>query len=444
MRLISLTKSELFLQGVYYLAVNEIIYGKYYADDVINLRVGITICVGQKRLAMDADHSIVQFDNLYKSLRRVIRGVRWKDGVALYAADGLKNTYKLRQSIINNEYEILPYNVFKVTDPKERIVMATALRDRQFQDSLCNNYFYDEITKCLIRDNFACQRGRGVDDALERLEIQLHKYYRKHGSKGFCLKCDVHHYFAETSHKIAKAAVDKRIDDKEVVAETDRIVDSFGDRKGIGLGSPVSQLIELAVLSDLDHFIKERLRIKYYVRYMDDFILIHEDKEYLQYCLKEIRNFLNNIGLELNKKTVIFSLSQGITFLHWRFYLEDSGRVVKLVGKKTISKERRKLRRMKPKVDAGELGLDKPIESFMSWAAGVKRRLSRKNTLRRKKGKRAFKGYNAKYVEKMRDYFIRLYGVDPYLYMMRWQPNCKTLYVRHTNCDKATLPQIGR
>lgn len=363
---------------------------------------------------MDRDNKIISFSNLYKGLRRAVRGVDWKDGIAAYAMNGLKNTYKLRQDHINGTYGLRPYNFFKVTDPKERDVMATNIRDRQFQDSLCNNYFYDVATRSLIRDNFACQKGSGVDDALDRLEVHLRRYYHENGADGYVLKCDIHHYFAETTHEIAKSVVHEASYDDDATAEIDRIIDSFPGDKGIGLGSPVSQLVQLLVLNKMDHFVKERLRIKHYVRYMDDFILIHKSKEYLQYCLYEIRKFLKKLGLALNAKTALYPLSQGIVFLKWRFKLTDAGKVIRLVGPERISHERRRLRKMKPKVDSGEISIQKPAESFMSWAAGVERELTSKNRPRRLQGKRAWEGYNAKYVEKMRDFFAELYGVDPY------------------------------
>lgn len=363
---------------------------------------------------MNPDNPIIAFSNLHKGLKRVKRGVTWKDNVAVYAANGLKNTYKLRQEHINGTNKLRPYQLFTITDPKRREVMATNIRDRQFQDSLCYNYFYDQITRGLIRDNFACQKGRGLDDALNRFEAHLHKFYRDHGADGFALKCDIHHYFAETEHVIAKRAVNKRVPDKDVQHEVAKIIDSFGDGKNIGLGSPVSQLIELVVLDELDHFIKERLHIKHYVRYMDDFILVHQSKEYLQYCLEEIRKFLAKIHLTLNAKTAIFPLSQGVIFLHWRFKLTESGKVIRLVSKETILHERRKLAHMKRRMDRGLITLQEAADSFFSWAGGVERKFTTNNTRRRVLGKRAYEGYNAKYVERMRDYFKELYGVDPY------------------------------
>ena len=95
---------------------------------------------------MNPDNPIIAFSNLYKGLKRVKRGVTWKDNVAVYASNGLKNTYKLRQEHINGTNKLRPYQLFTITDPKRREVMATNIRDRQFQDSLCYNYFYDQIT----------------------------------------------------------------------------------------------------------------------------------------------------------------------------------------------------------------------------------------------------------------------------------------------------------
>ena len=118
------------------------------------------------------------------------------------------------------------------------------------------------MTRSFIRDNCACQRGKGVDDALNRLTVHLQRYYRKHGATGYALKCDIRHYFAETPHEVAKAAIRKRLTDQRAAEYTDAIIDSFGGNMGIGLGSQVSQLTELAVLDDLDHYIKERLRFK--------------------------------------------------------------------------------------------------------------------------------------------------------------------------------------
>lgn len=320
----------------------------------------------------------VSFHELYTGLKKSCRNVRWKDSVTGYEINGLKNTYLLRQSLLNGSYKISGYQRFRVHEPKEREIVATRLKDRQFQRSLCDNVLYPQITRSFIRDNCACLRGKGVDDALNRLTVHLQRYYRKHGATGWALKCDIRHYFAETPHDVAKAAVRKRLTDKRAAEYTDAIIDSFGGNKGIGLGSQVSQLTELAVLDDLDHYIKERLRIKHYLRYMDDFILIHEDKAVLQNVLQEIRQQLSLLGLTLNTKTQVYPLKQGVIWLKWRFILTDSGKVVRRICQKSVVRERRKLKKMAKLAAAGKIPTAALNESFVTWKAHAQRGNCRK------------------------------------------------------------------
>jgi len=324
----------------------------------------------------------ISFKELYTGLVKSRRNVMWKDSVAGYSINILKNTYKLRQSLLRGTYKIDPYQIFKIHEPKEREIMATRIKDRQFQRSLCDNILYPQITRSFIHDNCACQRGKGVDFALDRMDANLHRYFRKHGPDGWVLQCDVRHYFAETRHSDAKAAIEKRVIDKMASFRAGEIVDSFGDYKGIGLGSQVSQITELAVLDDLDHFIKERLRVKHYMRYMDDFILIHESNEFLEDCLAEILAKMDTLGLELNKKTHIYPLGHGLKFLKWRFILTDTGKVIRMMSKKSISKERRKLRKLKSKLDNGLITIQDVRNNYQSWVANASRGNTRALILR--------------------------------------------------------------
>ena len=117
---------------------------------------------------MNFDEAI-SFENLYKGLLKSQKNVMWKDSVAGYSLNGLKNTYKLRQELLNGTYRISQYASFKIKEPKERDVLATRIRDRQFQHALSDNVIYPSLTKTFIRDNCACQKGRGTFDSLERL-----------------------------------------------------------------------------------------------------------------------------------------------------------------------------------------------------------------------------------------------------------------------------------
>jgi hypothetical protein len=326
-----------------------------------------------EELTIEDYEKAIQFGALYQGFRKSKRNVTWKDSVAGYAVDALKNTLKLKREIENGTYRISPYQRFMVHEPKTREIVATRFRDRQFQRALCDTSVYQQMTKGFIYDNCACQIGKGVDFALNRLDTHLHRYYRKHGNAGWVLKCDIRHYFPDTPHDTAKAAVRKRIKDDRIYQRIAEIIDSFGGDRGIGLGSQVSQLIELAVLDGIDHYIKERLRIRHYIRYMDDMILIHEDRKVLENALADIRRMVEALGLEMNRKTQIFPLKQGIIFLKWRFILTDSGKVIRKIGRKSITKERRKLKKLAEKVRNGEYPEEYMWMSFQSWRANAQR-----------------------------------------------------------------------
>ena len=264
-----------------------------------------------------------------------------------YEINGLKNTAKLKNEILSGKYKISEYQVFEIFEPKPRKICATRIKDRQFQRSLCDNYVYPELTRHFIYDNCACQIGKGTLFAVNRLKTHLHRFYRRNrNTDGYYLKCDIHHFFDSIRHDVAKAAIDKRIPDEYTRYFIYQIIDSFDGDVGIGLGSQVSQLIALSVLDDLDHIIKEKLHIKYYVRYMDDLILIHEDREHLEHCKDIIIEHLSGIGLQLNDKTSLQPLRHGITFLHWRFSISCSGKVTMTQEKSRSKRRKRKLRKM--------------------------------------------------------------------------------------------------
>lgn len=298
----------------------------------------------------------ILFDNLYNALRKCCRNVRWKDSVARYEGNILLHTYRLRQQLLSNQYELSPYQIFKIYEPKEREVAATRIKDRQFQMALCDNGFYEDITESFINDNPACQRNAGLQKAHDRITANLVKYYRKYGHDGWFIKGDIHHFFPETDHEVAYQAILQRTSDIKAARQVKKIIDSFGDGiKGIGLGSQISQLIELAVLDGLDHFIKEQLHIKYYVRYMDDFILLHPDKQYLQQCWRAIECYLTELKFALNPKTTLQPVRYGIYMLQWHFIITDTGRIVSTPHKKKIKDERHKMRALWQKEVKGEV-----------------------------------------------------------------------------------------
>jgi len=313
----------------------------------------------------------ISFNNLYKGLKKCCRNVRWKDSVIGYESNALKNTYKLRQDLLNGKYKISPYQVFTIYEPKKREIVATRIKDRQFQRALCDNGFTRDMTEHFISDNPACQKGKGTDYTLNRMTTHLRRYYNEYGRDGWVLKCDIHKFFPSTPHDVAKEAVKKRVKDEKAKQAIFNVIDSF--ECGLGLGSQISQLVELSVLDSLDHFIKERLHIKHYLRYMDDFILVHPDREYLKYCREEIEKRLNATGLQLNNKTKIYPLRQGVQLMKWRFIITETGKIKRFISKKKLGRQRRKIKRIIEKEARGELRNGTALESAKSWCANAKR-----------------------------------------------------------------------
>ncbi len=194
----------------------------------------------------------------------------------------------------------------------------------------------------------------------------MRSYYRKSGLNGWILKCDITKYFYNIRHDILKKQVRKSIDDEKCLWLIDMIIDST-EGVGIPIGNQSSQLFALLYLSDLDHYIKEKLKIKYYGRYMDDFYLLHPDKEYLKYCLSEIKKIVESLGLKLNPKTQIMPISQGLDFLGFHTYLTSTGKVIKKIRRRSKSNVRRKLKKMKGLVEDGKITIETPEQSYQSW-----------------------------------------------------------------------------
>jgi retron-type reverse transcriptase len=313
---------------------------------------------------------VCSFHKLYKATQVCRKNVRWKDSVAHFSNHSLKSVYNLKKLLESEKYQISPYSVFEIREPKLRKITSTRFKDRVFQRSLCDNYLTREISKNFIPNNYACQKDKGTDRARECLTRHLKTYCRRKGVDGYVLKLDIHDYFGSTVHEIAIREVNKRVKDKWVCDEVERIIRSFGDGIGIGLGSQVSQLIQLAVLDGLDHYITETLGINLYVRYMDDMILIHEDKDYLRKCLKKIRRRLVKLKLDISpKKTQIFKITQPIKFLGFTFKLHQSGKVTWRLLPSNFKDEKRKLRKLAYRVIQGKMTLAEYEECYKSWRA---------------------------------------------------------------------------
>lgn len=310
--------------------------------------------------------AMADFNSLYQSYVEARRGKRWKYAVVRYEANILENIMFLHFVLTSKKYKMSPYNRFMVYEPKERLIMYNSFRDKIVQHSLCDHVLEPLLSKTFIYDNYASQKGKGTHFGLDRLKMFMQKYFRQYGADGWVLKCDISKYFYRIDHGVLKQQLRRLIADRDVLWLLDMIIDST-EVPGIPIGNHTSQWFAILYLSGMDHMIKERLGIKFYGRYMDDFYLIHHDKDYLIYCLEEIRKFVALLGLELNHKTAIFPLSQGIDFLGFRTYMTESGKVVRKIRRDSKNRIRRKLKAFRRLLDEGRITFETVAQSYSSW-----------------------------------------------------------------------------
>jgi len=289
---------------------------------------------------------VIGFDALWESMEKSKRGVMWKGSVASFVLNGAESVSKLAAELADGTYRPRKTTTFVVTSPKARTIVSTPFRDRVYQRSLNDNVLYPAVVRSLVYDNAACQTGKGTDFARGRLKCHMQRHYRKHGTAGWVLHVDVRGYYANLPHWVGESVFDPAPEWARKRAVSVLRSQYAGDR-GYNPGSQMVQIVGIAALNGVDHYIKERLRVKGYVRYMDDLILVHESREFLEGCLKGIAGELAKIGLEVHpRKTRIRPIAEKTPFLGFDFRLADTGKVVMTVRPESVKRMRRRVSRL--------------------------------------------------------------------------------------------------
>ena len=248
---------------------------------------------------------------------------RYRPDVKNFEKDREANLIRTVEDLENGTYTPGRYQVFKVFEPKERIIMALPFYDRVIQHMIVT-YIEPIFEKRFIFHSFACRKDKGVHEASAILTKWLYNLEVVQGKKIWAIKADIRHYFQSVNHEILKAEIRRYISDGPLLTILDRIIDHNGIYdKGVGIpvGNLTSQLFANVYLNILDQFIKHELGIKYYVRYMDDFIILGEDPEELKVILAKIEKFVNErLKLELNPKTIIIYTKNGVDFVGYRHW----------------------------------------------------------------------------------------------------------------------------
>jgi len=329
--------------------------------------------------AFDNYSLITDADNLCRAFHKAKLGVSWKESVQRFEASLFRNIAELRRKLIAGESVQSGFVEFTLHERgKIRHIKSVHISERIVQKVLCDSVLVPLLSKSLIYDNGASIKGKGVHFALRRLICHLSHYYkREKTNEGYALLIDFKKFFDNIDHEILFSLIDKRVKDERVRDLIRRFVVVFGAGKSLGLGSQISQVSAIYYPDTLDHFIKEKLRIKYYGRYMDDLYLIHADRKYLQYCLSEIKTVCAALKITVNeKKSRIVKLSDGISFLKGKYVLLQSGKVLRFPHPDGAKRMRRKLKKFKSLIDAGKMKFEDLRCAYQSWRGNFRKRFN--------------------------------------------------------------------
>ncbi|MDP6358401.1 MAG: reverse transcriptase/maturase family protein [Kiritimatiellia bacterium] len=258
---------------------------------------------------------IAEPENLRLAFIKSIRGKRGKADVIAYTKDIDENLRLLRDQLLSKQVDVGHYHFFTVHEPKERLICAASFPERVLHHAIMN-ICEPVLERYAIHDSYACRTGKGMHAAVLRAQTFTRRY-------DWYLKLDIGQYFASIDHNIAMALLGRRIKDRTVLQLIQTILKTYSVAPGCGfpIGNLLSQHLANFYLGHLDHWIKETLRVRGYVRYMDDFVLWADEKGTVKAHLEDIRPFLESeLKLELKNNVQLNRCSRGIPFLGYRVF----------------------------------------------------------------------------------------------------------------------------
>lgn len=337
--------------------------------------------------------NIVDTQKIMKMYDKRIRiNTKNKTKLLRFEYNYVSNIVYIKNILEDRKYIPGKYNIFIIKEPKLRLIMSQNIIDKIINHLVSEYLLVEVFDKTLIDSNIATRKNKGTDYGIKLLK----KYIKKlNNNKFYILKFDISKYFYNLDHEILKNIISKKIKDKDAINLLYKIIDStdysyinkrindlknreiekilnsnkldkerlineiksipeYKKGKGLPIGNMSSQFLAILYLNELDHYIKEELKIKYYIRYMDDGILLHTDKEYLKNCLKEIEKILERYGLKLNNKTRIYSSDEGFEFLGYKYIMKNNRLIVKIKGQ-TKRRFKRKMKTLYKLEEQGKI-----------------------------------------------------------------------------------------
>lgn len=317
---------------------------------------------------------LTSFENIFLAFKKAMAGKKRNPNVADFACNQELNLLNLQMELQEKSYRPGKYRTFMIYEKKPRMISAAPFRDRVVHHAFCN-IIEPIFEKSFIFDSYANRKGKGTHRAVERCS----QFTRKNK---YALKCDIKKYFPGIDHEILKQLIRAKIKDPDVLWLCDVIIDNsnpqeedvdwfpgddlftpIGRRKGLPIGNQTSQFFANVYLNQFDHFVKEFLGCKYYLRYVDDFLVFNDSKKYLWDVKEVISEQLERFRLKLHQyKVHVFPVKCGIPFLGYRIYPD-----FRRIDSENVTRFRKRMKELQAQYLKGEVSIHNIHFSISGW-----------------------------------------------------------------------------
>lgn len=383
-------------------------------------------------------NTVSDMNNLYDAFQASMNGSSWKEEPQRFEIDFLSELTKLHNELESGTYKTSPGSEFELSERgKVRHIHGGRMRDRVVRHCLCDKVLTPSLTPFLIYSNGASQDNKGVSFARRQFERDLHNYWLEyHTNDGWVGFVDFSKFYDNIPHELALKTIEPHIDGfsmrllREIVSAFRVDVSYMTDEeyahcmtkkfdsveyykniptdsrtgrrymeKSVDIGDQTSQNIGVFYPTRIDNYVTIVRGIKWYGRYMDDMVMIHHDREYIIETIEGIRKEAAELGLFVNdRKTKVCHLSDTFTYLQVKYFLTESGRVVKRINPKSVTRERRRLKAYKRLMTEGRMTYPQIEQAYKSWMGTFVKMMSKKQ------------------IKHMKELFKQLYGKEP-----RWK-----------------------
>ena len=319
---------------------------------------------------------IISFENLFLASQKAQKGKRFRDNILEFNFDLECNLFDLQRDLQAQTYQPEGYYTFVIRDPKERLISATAYRDRIVHHALCN-IIIPLIEPSFIPDSYANRIGFGTHKALKRFTTFAR-------SSRYVLQCDIAKYFPSIDRHILKSIIRRKIKCQDTLWLIDLILDNSNNFKlessyelhgktfspmtattGLPIGNLTSQFFANLYLNDFDHFLKDNLKVRKYLRYVDDFALFSDDRDFLAKARHELEKYLATLRLKIHPiKSQLFETRHGASFLGFRIFPNHIR-----IRSQNLQKGRKRLKEIYRKLGTGKISPEQIAQSLQSWFA---------------------------------------------------------------------------